>query len=196
MSSCFYRKIIDGQGIILSDGDIVLRQQFFNILIDVLRIMIEFGTDNIEAGNMAPFLLSFEEGQDNAIRLIVALASKGEKEADINDMGIPELGKLLKNSYPLYPSKEKIYELIFEQYLIHQTRNESLCCWDDYEISHGNFFIVFERSRLLDYMDTLIEKGLADAYWPDGWKHYGICCQNHIIDIISPHAPTIKPFGE
>lgn len=156
--------------------------------------MIVFG-NNIETGQSAPFLLSFEERQDNEIRLVVALASKGEKGSDIHDMGMPELKKLLENSFPLYPSEEQIYEIVFEQYLMHQTRNESLCCWDDYEIRHGNYFIVFERSRLLDYMDNAIEKGIAEAYWPEGWKHYGVYCQNHIIDVISPYEPIIKPIG-
>ena len=160
--------------------------------------MIAFGIDTIENGQSAPLLMSFEEGQNNEIRLVVALVSKGEKESDINDMGMPELKEMpklkemLKNSSPLYPSVEQIYEIVFEQYIMHQTRNESLCCWDDYDIGHGNYFIVFEKSRLLDYMDNAIEKVIAEAFWPEGWKHYGIYCQNHIVDVISPYEPIIK----
>lgn len=157
--------------------------------------MIAFGTENIEAGQTAPFLMSFEEGQDNTIRLVIALASRGEKGADIDDMDIPKLGKLLENSYPLYPDEEKTYEIFFDEYIIHQTRNESLCCWDDYEVRQGNYLIVFKKSRLLDYLDIAIEKGIADAYWPDGWKHYGIYCENHIIDVISPCEPSIRAIA-
>lgn len=156
------------------------------------KLMIVFGSENKEAGKNSPFLISFEEGEDNEIRLVVALASKGKRKFDTDDIDVPGLREILKDSTPLCPSDEKRYEIIFSEYIMHQTRDESFCCWDDYEIWHGNFFIIFEKSRLLDYMDNAINKAIAESYWPEGWKHYGICCQNHIIDVISPSEPQIK----
>ncbi|EKU71561.1 hypothetical protein [Selenomonas sp. F0473] len=154
--------------------------------------MIEFGSKNEEVGRSAPFLISTEEGEENEIKFVVALAAEGEKGTNIDDMGIPKLGALLKDSVPLYPSEKVVYEILFDEYLIHQTRNESLTRWDDYEIRQGKYFILFEKSRFLDYMDIVVERVIAKAYWKKGWKHYGIYCQNHIIDIISPSIPAIR----
>lgn len=154
--------------------------------------MIEFGTDNNEANHLAPFLISAEEGEENEIKYVVALAARGEKGTGADHLGIPALEEIVKNCYPIYVSEEKIYEILFDKYIIHQTRNESLTCWDDYEEKHGNYFIIFEKSRLLDYLNIAIEKEIAKAYWPQGWKHYGIYCQNHIIDIVAPEPPTIR----
>lgn len=74
------------------------------------------------------------------------------------------------------------------------TRNESYTAWDDYEVRKGKYFIVFERSRLLDCMPKLVETELVEAYFPQGWKHYGIYCQNHIIDVIAAGEPRVTPI--
>ena len=85
-----------------------------------------------------------------------------------------------------------LYEIVFENYVFHMTRNESYTCWDDYEIRQGDYFILFDRSRLLDYLPHIVEIGIVNAYYPQGYKHYGIYCQNHIIDIVSAIEPKIK----
>lgn len=157
--------------------------------------MIEFGNENSEP-KQAPFLIKAEENEDNCIHFIVSLACKGEKGSDINDMGIERLGEILSNATPIFPDKNEVYEIIFEQYILYQTRNESYCSYDDYEIKEGKYFIIFEKSRLLDVLPLITDcQILSDGTsYPGTWKHYGIYCQNHIIDVISHNEPTIKKF--
>lgn len=158
--------------------------------------MIGFGNDNVDFKH-APFLIKAEEIEDNCIRFIVSLACEGEKGSDTNDMGIDRLGEILSKATPIYPNKNEMYEIVFEQYILYQTRNESYCSLDNYEIEYGKHFILFERSRLLDILPMITDcQILSDGIaYPGEWKHYGIYCQNHIIDIISHDQPTIKKLN-
>lgn len=154
--------------------------------------MILFGEGN--EMSMAPFLIKTTEEEENGIRFIVALPMQGKKGTDRNDEGNPELNKLLHESTPIYPDENNLYEILFENYVFHMTRNESYTCWDDYEIRNGKFFIIFDKSRLLDYLPQIVTQGIVEAYNPKGWKHYGIYCQNHIIDVIATKEPRIKKY--
>ncbi len=151
--------------------------------------MIEFGTNDKTNGYV--FLLKTEETENNCIKFTVALSRIDEKTADTaND--IPAVQTLIEKSAPLRPDANEIYEIIFDNYIIHQTRNESFCSWDDYEIREGTNFIIFTKSRLLDTLPQLIDCELTNiVFSPNKAKHYGIYCLDHIIDIISCYEPTI-----
>lgn len=85
-------------------------------------------------------------------------------------------------------------KFIFEHYILYQTRNESYCSWDNYEIRNGKYFIIFSKSRMLDFLSQITDCGKLEdgTVYPGEWKHFGIYCQNHVIDIISCHEPTIR----
>ncbi|MDE5883459.1 MAG: hypothetical protein K2H29_00020 [Oscillospiraceae bacterium] len=155
--------------------------------------MIKFGNENINLKH-APFLIKTEENNNNCIRFIISFACEGEKGSDTNAMGINRLGEILSKTTPIYPNKNEVYEILFEEYILYQTRNESYCSFDDYEIRQGNYFIIFEKSRLLDVLPVMTDcQILSDGIaYPGKWTHYGIYCQNHIIDVISHHEPTMK----
>ncbi len=155
--------------------------------------MIVFGSENKTITN-APFLLGTEEGEDNCVRFMIAFSMKGEACGVRDDMDIQGLGQVLQNATPIVPNCDEVYEIIFQSYILHQTRNESLCSWDEYELRNGRYFILFERSRLLDMlpMITDCQRGLDGTAYPGEWKHYGIYCQNHIIDVISHNEPVIR----
>lgn len=157
--------------------------------------MIRFGNEN-ENIKSAPFLIQAVEREDNDISFIVSLPLKGEIGADIDDTGISALNQVLSDCTPIYPDENNIYEIIFENYVLHMTRNESYTSWDNYEIRHGKYFIVFEKSRLLDSMPEFVESGLIKAICISDCKHYGIYCQNHVIDIIATNDPVIKPYSK
>lgn len=146
--------------------------------------MIEFGTNDKTNGYV--FLLKTEETENNCIKFTVALSRIDEKTADTAH-DIPAVEALIEKSAPLRPDTNEMYEIIFDNYIIHQTRNESFCSWDDYEIREGKNFIEFTRSRLLDFFPLI-----TDYFYEEKAKHYGIYCLNHIIDIISWREPIIK----
>lgn len=154
--------------------------------------MIEFGKTTKQAVKRAPFLISAEEDEDNVIRFVVALCAAGEEGAYADDMGIPALGEILKKCRPLEPDENNMYEIIFEGYIMHQITNESFDVGDDTEIRCGDYFVMIEKSMFLDYCNMIgITKYAQDILALD-MKQYGIYCQNHIINIISPYPPTIR----
>ncbi len=140
---------------------------------------------------MEPFLIKSEEGEDNCVRFTVSLSCVGEKNPDIDDIEIEALKDILSKAALLCPDKNNTYEIRFERYLMYQVRNESYCSWDHYEIRKGSSFIIFEKSRLLDMLPVITDCQILADTLPGEWKHYGIYCLNHIIDVISCNEPII-----
>lgn len=64
----------------------------------------------------------------------------------------------------------------------------------DYEIRSGKYFIIFDKSRQLDYLPQIVNQEIVEVYYPKRWRHYGLYCQNHIIDIIATKEPRIKKY--
>ena len=152
--------------------------------------MITFGGQ--KSGKHAPFLISLSEEPDNALKLVISLSYAGEKGSDVSEL--PALSEILKECRPIYPDKNQTYEILFEQYILYLNRNESYTSWDNSEIYKGKYFILFEKSQLLTILPVLTDcQILSDGtYYPGKYQHYGIYCQNHIIDVISCHEPLIK----
>lgn len=159
--------------------------------------MIIFGEENSGLEDNAPFLAELSEEEDNRLRIKIALSvlgESGEIASDDEFIGNEKIAKLISGSTPIYPDYDSIYEIIFDNYIMYQVRNESYAAWDNYEIRKGKHFVIFERSILLDYLSVFTDcQILSDgSYYPDLWTHYGICCQNHIIDIAAVKAPEIR----
>ncbi|MBG9454317.1 hypothetical protein ABE61_09655 [Lysinibacillus sphaericus] len=82
-----------------------------------------------------------------------------------------------------------ILQLDFETYVAYSIINESFTVMDDYEVSDGNLFRIYSKSRYLDF----IKAGtIAEDIFPEKqFVHYQIPCLNHIVDIISYDEPKI-----
>ena len=140
----------------------------------------------------APFLIKAEEREGNEIKFVVALPVCGERGEGGEKTRHSKLDGLLRKAAPIYADKNERYEIAFPRYVLHMTRNESYTCWDDYEIRRGDYFILFDRSRLLDHVPQIVGEEIVNLHYPHGYKHYGIYCQNHIVDIIAAEEPEIK----
>ncbi|WP_232289113.1 hypothetical protein [Paenibacillus sp. Aloe-11] len=79
-------------------------------------------------------------------------------------------------------------QMDFEWYIGYSVRNESYTVWDDYEQFDGKIFRVYSKSRYLDFIKI---STIATDDYPGPYKHYGISCSNHIIDIVSTSDPII-----
>ena len=101
---------------------------------------------------------------------------------------------MLLDSYPVYEDTEQIYEISFKDYVIYQCRNESYTCWDDSEVRKGRYLIIFEKSKLLDYYESVLFDWDSDET-KEKRKHYGIYTEFHIIDVISNTPPTISKIN-
>ena len=160
--------------------------------------MIEFGGENKEINEkskIAPFLLSLEDTPDNVLRIVIAFPMEGEEGADIDDFPEPYKSRvedILIHSRPVSEDPNQVYEIVFDDYVIYQNRNESYTVWDDYEIRRGNYLIIFEKSRLLDYYEDVLFDFDDEETKREKRKHYGIYTENHILDVISNSEPRIQ----
>ena len=74
--------------------------------------------------------------------------------------------------------RSPIIQVDFHSYIAYSIRNEFFTSWDDYEEFDGNTFRIYKKSRYLDF--------------PKPYKHYGICCIDHVVDIISTSEPVVR----
>lgn len=163
--------------------------------------MIEFGGENKEINEKsktAPFLLSLEDTMDNVLRVVIALPVEGEEGENLDNFPEPcksKVDDLLIHSRPVHEDMERVYEIAFHDYVLYQNRNESYTVWDDYEIRKGNYLIIFEKSRLLDFYEDVLFDFDDEETKRDKRKHYGIYTENHILDVISNSEPKIRKIS-
>lgn len=156
--------------------------------------MFQFGGGNGMCTCGYPFVLDINDDMDNRLIITVSLPVRGDKGENVIETGNEKIKEIIENACPIYPSQDMIYEIIFDDYIAYQVRNESFCSKDDYEIMKGKYFVVFERSRYLDQIQTITNCSQFEdgSYYPGKWVHYGVYANNHIIDVISHHEPLIK----
>lgn len=159
--------------------------------------MLEFGGENLEINEksrLAPFLLSFSDDQDLTLRVVIAFPKDGKAGSNPGSLN-EKVKDLLDKCVPVGADMDQVYEIVFENYILYQMRNESYTSWDEYEVRKGRYLIVFERSRLLDYYEDAIFDFDSEETRKTQRKHYGIYTENHILDIISNEPPKIRRIG-
>ena len=104
--------------------------------------MIGFGENNKEFGKMPPYLISCEE--------IISDDDNFSSNALLNRL--------------ITDSDIKI-QIEIKSYIMHLTRNESYTVWDNYEIRKGDYLVIFEKSRLIDFYDLVISH-IEDYSYP------------------------------
>nr|WP_260871282.1 hypothetical protein [Paenibacillus sp. Y412MC10] len=124
------------------------------------------------------------ETQDNHLRLLFS-RSKASEIAETVTIGEIEI----KDSYSIDIDESLPHiQIDFEWYIGYSVRNESYTVWDDYEEFEGKIFRIYSKSRYLDFIST---STIATEEYPGPYKHYGISCLNHVIDIVSTTDPII-----
>lgn len=156
---------------------------------------LEFGGSNDSLGKFV-FVLNIED-VDNELKIILSGYVEGEKGSGVDEELDEAFKEILKESTPIYPDEDDVYEIVFPSYIIYQVRNESYCSWDDYNIRTGNRLYIYEKSKLLDYFKSVTDccQSNDGDYYPGEWIHYGIDAEDHIIDIISHEKPIIKKIS-
>lgn len=82
-----------------------------------------------------------------------------------------------------------VLQIDFKSYIAYAVTNESFTTWDEYEEFQGKAFRIYNKSRYLDFIG---EHTFASKDYPGEFKHYGIVCLNHIINIVSVDIPIVS----
>ena len=96
----------------------------------------------VDAGRRAPFLLTLCEEDENELHITICCA-KAEPNAQTPSTGNAALDDILAHCTPLCPDENAKIELIFENYLLYQVRNESYCVFDADEVRGGTYLCTF-----------------------------------------------------
>lgn len=126
------------------------------------------------------------EPEENSLRIRIEKCNGvNEKEQLINsnDLGLETFSTIeINKNFP-------IIQLDFNSYVSYTVTNESFTQMDEYEISEGEMFRIYSKSRFLDFVKL---STFAEVLFPDEpIIHYQVPCLNHIIDITSIEEPKI-----
>lgn len=131
------------------------------------------------------YLNNLEEPQENFLRLAF-IKSKTNVISEYINIG----DKVIKNVHSIdYDYMNPLIQIDFESYIGYSILNESFTSMDHYEDFEGKAFRIYRKSRYLDFIKV---GTFASEDYPGAFKHYGIVCFNHIIDIVSVSEPIVK----
>jgi hypothetical protein len=131
------------------------------------------------------FLAQIEELGHNCLRLVIeeGLPSGGPTSLKIADQTIPDCTRI-----EVTP-KSRVFELVWTGYVAYSVRNESFAASDHDERYEGLLFRTYSKSHFIDYVSR---STFATADYPGPVRHYGIGCQDHVVDVISIVAPLVQ----
>lgn len=85
--------------------------------------------------------------------------------------------------------ESRIFELVWSSYVAYCVTNESFGTINPEEQFDGKLFRTFSKSHFIEFVGRAT---IASAEYPGPMQHYEVVCQDHVVDIISIHQPTIR----
>ncbi|KRE38177.1 hypothetical protein [Paenibacillus sp. Soil522] len=130
------------------------------------------------------FFLGLTEPEVNVLRLYFSRSKMSDTPEPLI-VGEKDFG----DSYSINMDKNSpLIQIDFDTYIAYSIRNESFTSWDDYEEFEGKIFRIYKKSRYLDFISV---GTYATEDFPGPFKHYGISCLDHIVDIVSASEPVV-----
>ncbi|NEQ43120.1 MAG: hypothetical protein F6K00_06010 [Leptolyngbya sp. SIOISBB] len=140
-------------------------------------------------GTRSLFLARIEELEANGIILYVLAGIVGEPET----VSIADADIKLENCAPIFVGTDsRGYKIKFEQYLAYSIRNESYAMPVAGEVFEGRRFRTYSRSQ---YLEFVYSTTFVNNQYPGATAHYGLVCEDHIIDVVSVDAPEIEQWN-
>jgi hypothetical protein len=135
------------------------------------------------------YLNELTEPSDNELRIVFAEAMTGELADPQTMADDPVLQKMLSGARAIVQTTEsKVFELSWPTYVAYSVRNESFVSSDKYEEFEGRLLVKYSKSRYLDFVAAAT---FASSDHPGPLQHWGLCCLNHIVDVVAVGAPSI-----
>jgi hypothetical protein len=132
------------------------------------------------------YLREVSEPAANRLRVVAEEAGAAPK------LTSRELGGLEFSDLRAIESSEasRLFEITWESYVAYGIRNESFTVLDEYEeIEFGRLARVYSKSRFLDYVASAT---IATFDYLGPFRHIGLICLNHVVDVVSTSVPKIR----
>jgi len=131
-------------------------------------------------------MIEIQETYKDCLRIVIAEA--GQK-ISLEEEPNGTLRKILNESKPIeVTDRSARYEIIFEDYIAYVVTNESYAGGIE-EKFEGRLARVYSESAFLNYIG---QGTFATTEYPGPFVHYGFCCLNQIIDVVSEEPPVVK----
>jgi hypothetical protein len=82
----------------------------------------------------------------------------------------------------------RVFELIWDSYVGYAVLNESFAGVDAEERYEGSRLRVYSKSHFIEFLSRAT---FASPEYPGPTQHYKVCCEDHIIDVISIQPPRV-----
>jgi hypothetical protein len=133
------------------------------------------------------YYLGLTEPEENSLRLFFSRSKSIPKPLVLGDKIYEEASSIIIDE------DLPVIQIDFETYIGYSVLNESFTSWDDTEEFEGNIFRIYSKSKYLDFIRV---GTFASEDYPGPFKHYGMACLNHIVDVVSTSEPIVKEVYE
>lgn len=136
-------------------------------------------------------MIEIQETYKDCLRIVMAEARVSDVAQQVSSEEEPNevLRKLLNESKPIEVTEESArYEIVFDDYIAYSVTNESYAGGIE-EKFEGRLARVYSESAFLNY---IAQGTFATQEYPGSFVHYGFCCLNQIINVVSVRPPTVK----
>ncbi|MCB2387447.1 hypothetical protein [Thalassolituus alkanivorans] len=136
-------------------------------------------------------MIEIQETYKDCLRIVIAEAGVSNAVPEISSDKEPDkaLRKLLSESKPIEVTDDSAhYEIVFDDYIAYAVTNESYDGGIE-EKFEGRLARIYSESAFLNYIG---QGTFATEDYPGPFVHYGFCCLNQIIDVVSERPPTVK----
>lgn len=136
-------------------------------------------------------MIEIQETCKDCLRLIIAETGVSDTAPRVSSEKEPNevLRNIINESRSIeVTEKSAHYEIVFDDYIAYAVINESYAGSID-EKYEGRLARVYSESAFLNYIG---QGTFATNEYPGPFVHYGFCCLNQIIDVVSVDPPAIR----
>jgi len=140
------------------------------------------------------FLKQLIDTEDNELTIFIAKSEKVVPSTlSLDEEKDEKICELLSTTMQLVPDETQVYRIHFDRYILYQGRLESYAYNDDEHVSVGQGLILFKKSKLLDYVNDVMDVPLVmHMQQKSKLLHFGIYTLNNVIDVIAFCEPIIE----
>ena len=136
-------------------------------------------------------MIEIQETYKDCLRIVIAEAGVSDAVSEISSEEEPNeaLREILRTSKSIEVTDSSArYEIVFDDYIAYAVTNESYAGGIE-EKYEGRLVRVYSESAFLNY---IAQGTFATEEYPGPFIHYGFCCLNQIIDVVSERPPTVN----